>query len=225
MKGMRNEVLLYRGRKPTALEMKMKNIDTNPVIVIDETGSINSLKSDEISKRKFFVVVGALVSNPKSFKGIHTYFPKAKTETKYSKTTLRGKERIFEKLCLEDFTFTSIHKSRRNECLKNKRNQIITYIDLISRTIAANDPGIPHNILIDSPPINAANLLIDLCIDMYKGGSRIEWFEVRSSSRDYILQVHDFITGVVGDNVEGIKDSKHLYDMICNKGNFINPNK
>lgn len=55
----RDRILLYKGREPTSTEKEFKNMSRNPIIAVDETGSIGPLESNNTSERKFFTVVGA----------------------------------------------------------------------------------------------------------------------------------------------------------------------
>lgn len=123
---------------------------------------------------------------------------------------------IFEYLATQDFLFSEMHKSRRNACFQSK-NQIKTYIDMVAHVLRENEPDCLHDVLIDSPPVAASEELINLCEDLIEQGSKIEFFEVRPSANDWILQAHDFITGAVGDNVEGIGCKCDLYNMIKDK--------
>lgn len=88
---------------------------------------------------------------------------------------------------------------------------------MVSDVIRTLNPGKPHDIIIDSPPVNAVGCLIDIYYELRKEGFEIEWFEVRPSSGSHVLEVHDFITGAAGDFIEGIRDKESLYAMIQDK--------
>ncbi len=213
----KSRVLLYRGHQPTKFEMAAKRFSRNPVIVIDETGSMASLESDKDDKRKSFTVVGTLVSDSARFKETRKKFPDVYGEAKYSNTTLLEGEPIFEDLSVQDFVFSEIHRSRRNECFQTKKKRVNAYKEMVSRMMEIHDPGTPHNIIIDSPPVDAVDDLVKVCKERLDKGSDIEWFEVRPSVEDHILQVHDFVTGAVGDNIEGVSGKEKLYRMIEDK--------
>lgn len=57
-KGPKRIVQLYKGRDPTSMEIGSKNRRLNPVIAIDETGSVGPLASNDGSKRESFIIVG-----------------------------------------------------------------------------------------------------------------------------------------------------------------------
>lgn len=99
----------------------------------------------------------------------------------------------------------------------NKNDQINTYCEMVTHIITTLNPEVPHDIIIDSPPVDAIEGLIKLYNELCEDGFKIEWFEVRPSSEDHILQVHDFITGAVGDRVEGIIEKDDLYNIIKDK--------
>lgn len=104
-----------------------------------------------------------------------------------------------------------------NSCFRDTRSKVESYIDMVHDVLEENDSGILHDIVIDTPPVKATDGLIELYKDLVASKREVEWFEVRSSSEDYILQVHDFITGSAGDLVEEITDKATLYDKIEGK--------
>lgn len=211
-----HRLFLYRGRELTNNDRIIRNKNL-PTIIIDETGGIDLLASDEERKRSHFTVVGTLVTDTKRFKGTMDEFPHKNSELKYSSATLKERKPVFECLAAQDFTFSEVHKSRRNECFKSKKAQVKTYMDMVSEVLETNYPECPCDVMIDSPPVAALAELKQLCMNLIEGGNEIELFSVCPSSDEWSLQVHDFITGAVGDNVEGIKDRGNFYSMIEGK--------
>ncbi len=133
---------------------------------------------------------------------------------KYSNTSKNDCSPIFCELSVQDFTFSETHKSRRNECFRDVRSQVCTYNEMVWQVIDAVKPECAYDIIIDSSPVSAMDNLLWWYERRLEEGERIDWFEIRSSSESYLLQVHDFITGAVGDTVEGIGEKKDLYVTI-----------
>ena len=50
-----------------------------------------------------------------------------------------------------------------------------------------------------------------------RSGRRIRWYETARSASSPLLQVHDFITGVISDDVEGIEESVDLMGILRNR--------
>lgn len=154
--------------------------------------------------------------NYQRFKSTRKKFPKL-PKVKYSGITSQNGNSIFRDLKTQDFCFTETHISRKNARLLERDGRVNVYCEMVKKIIISLDPGMPHDIIIDSPPVNAIECLIKLYNELRGNGIVIEWFEVRPSSEDHILQVHDFITGAVGDVVEEIRDKERLYTMIQDK--------
>lgn len=208
---------LFRGKVPTKKGYQFRTYD-RPVMVFDESGSVGPLGSDEPDPRPVFTVVSTLVKDSNQFKKVVSAFPKKKKrEFKYANATMKDAEPVFERLMETDFTFSERHRSRRNETFKDADKAKEFYVGAISEMIDEGDPEVPFDVIIDEPPIEAGPELKALCRDKLKEGLEIEWFEVSRSSEEHALQVNDFITGAVGDNVNGIKGKEKLYVKISGR--------
>lgn len=208
-------VTLYRGNNPTPSQLRFRNMNL-PVIAVDETGDMGIPKPDSGDRRQSFTVVASLIWDRKEFVKAAEAFPKGK-RAKYNSMTLEECGPVFEILSTQRFIFSEVHRSRRNPCFRDTPSKVDAYVEMISQVILENDPGIPHDIVIDRPPVEALECLVDMCSDMVRNGREVVWFEIRSSSADHVLQVHDFVTGSAGDCVEGIADKMELYEVIEDK--------
>lgn len=205
---------LFRGKAPTKKDYQFRTYG-RPIMVFDESGSVGSLGSDEHDPRSVFTVVSTRTKDSNRFKEVVSAFPrKRKGEFKYAKATLKDAEPVFERLMETDFTFSERHRSRRNETFKDIEKAKEFYVGAISEMIDEGDPEVPFDVIIDEPPIKAGPELKAMCRDKLKEGLEIEWFEVSRSSEEHALQVNDFITGAVGDNLNGIKGKEKLYTKI-----------
>lgn len=91
------------------------------------------------------------------------------------------------------------------------------YVDMVSSVIDMLTPNRPYNVILDNPPLDVKKELMDISVKKFTEEGKIEWFEIKSSSGDQMLQIHDFITGVVGDVLENKKDATTLYNNIKDK--------
>lgn len=212
----RHSMSLYKGKK-LSNNGRIKRDWRLPVVIVDETGGINMLASNKAERRTHFTVVGTLVTDRKRFKATMNEFPRKDEELKYSGTTRKERKRIFEDLAAQDFLFSEVHKSRRNECFKDNKARVRTYVDMVSKVLDMNYSGCPCDVLIDSPPVAALEELEELCSNSINQGIEIHYFEVCPSSNEWALQIHDFITGAVGDDIEGITDRGNFYNTIKDK--------
>mgnify|MGYP000976666607 CR=1 FL=1 len=229
---------LFRGEAPRQKDIRFRT-HNRPIMVFDESGSTGPLGSDEPDPRSVFTVVSTLAEDSnqfkkvvsdltgrqweasscrrryETFKKVVSAFPrKKKGEFKYANATMKDAEPVFDRLTETDFTFSERHRSRRNETFKDIGKVKEFYVEAISEMIDEGNPKIPFDVIIDEPPIETGPELKALCRDKLKEGLEIEWFEVSRSSEEHALQVNDFITGAVGDNVNGIKGKEKLYAKI-----------
>ncbi|MDD2532074.1 MAG: hypothetical protein PHX42_00845 [Candidatus Methanomethylophilaceae archaeon] len=205
---------LFRGEAPKQKDIRFRT-HNRPIMVFDESGSTGPLGSDEPDPRSVFTVVSTLAEDSNQFKKVVSAFPrKKKGEFKYANATMKDAEPVFDRLTETDFTFSERHRSRRNETFKDADKAKEFYVGAISEMIDEGNPKIPFDVIIDEPPIETGPELKALCRDKLKEGLEIEWFEVSRSSEEHALQVNDFITGAVGDNVNGIKGKEKLYAKI-----------
>ncbi|NLL95313.1 MAG: hypothetical protein GX224_06150 [Thermoplasmatales archaeon] len=124
---------------------------------------------------------------------------------------------IIDELSEQDFTFSERHRSRRNQSFQTVEGARDFYVNAISEMIDVGAPNEPFDVLIDTPPLVASNELKKLCREKIDEGLEIEWFDVASSSGKHLLQVHDFVTGAVADNINGIGPKASLYKKIEKK--------
>lgn len=211
----------YRGREVNPKDRRYRTYN-RPVMVFDETGSMGYLKSGVQDDRPEFVIVSAIILDRESFANVSSLFPKKnRAGFKYSNATAKDVKPIVEKLSRIDFTFSEIHRSRRNEAFMSNKDRIEFYVQSISELMDFNDPHTPFDVLIDAPPVNAVPELELLCAEKFENGMELEWFEVKSSYGEKILQVHDFVTGLTGDYINGIEsDKSKTFDKIIEKRRF-----
>lgn len=207
---------LYRGRGPKPSDVMVRD-RKRKVLVFDETGSIGPIGSGDDDPRKDFVVVSSFVEDAVSMSSVREKFPKKRGEYKYKDATLKDALPIFDELVKQDFQFSERHRSRRNQSFHTVEGAKDFYLDAISEMIDEGAPNTPFDVLIDVPPMEASEKLADLCKKKIKEGKEIEWFDVVASNSDTLLQVHDFVTGVVGDNVNKIERKASLYEKIKHK--------
>ena len=84
--------------------------------------------------------------------------------------------------------------------------------DAVNKALDA-DQGHTLDVILDTPPVNIDPELVTFARHLGDVGEDIRWFETRQSASDQFLQIHDFITGVVSDHIEGL-DAHGLYDLI-----------
>lgn len=211
-----NTFSLYRSRIPRPSNVMLKSGDRR-VLVFDESGTMGPLKPGDGDPRKDFVVVASFVEDAVSMSSVSKRFPKKNTECKYSSTTVKESKPIFEELAKQDFEFTERHRSRRNQSFQTVEGARDFYVNAISEMIDEGASKEPFDVLIDTPPLVASEQLAELCKKKIDEGLKIEWFDVTSSSNSRLLQVHDFVTGAVADDVNGIKSKASLYRKIERK--------
>lgn len=205
---------LFRGRIPTHKDVWNRSFD-RPVMVFDESSSTGPLGSDESDPRPIFTLVSTYAEDQGRFKKVTSAFPKKrKGEFKYSDASLKDAKPIFKELLNTDFSFSERHRSRRNETFSNTDNVKEFYVGAISEMIDEGNPGVPFDVIIDEPPVEVGSELTSMCRSKLDDGMGIEWFEIKRSAEDHVLQVNDFITGAVGDHMNGITKKSELYDMI-----------
>ncbi len=59
------------------------------------------------------------------------------------------------------------------------------------------------DILIDNPPVDVDENIIEMVARMVENQRKIRWFAIGISSSSNHLKVHDFVTGTVSDMIEG----------------------
>lgn len=199
---------LLRGKKPKEHEIRFKKY-SEQVILIDESGTMAHSSEELPNGRNRFVVVASLVRDLNSFKKIWNHLPKkGGNEPKFTKLTRKDTIKAFDALSHVDFKFTEKSVSKLNDKLRDPQGKIDEYIKLVSESIDALEPYGELDIIIDRPPVKASKQLVDLCRMKIKEGMNIKWFEVKSSSGDHLLQVHDLITGITAADIERIENEK-----------------
>ena len=194
-------VLLLNGKVPSRSEVSARRLGNGPVdvIVIDES---NSFSSRGDVRRVHLTIVCTRTSDPKRMAESVRLIPVKKgVRSKYSNTRGSDRRRIIKRLDTPE---------------KKEGFYMGILADALSDALDL-DPNKETDVLIDSPPLDIDYKIMELGIREVRSGRRIRWYETARSASSPLLQVHDFITGVISDDVEGIEESVDLMGILRNR--------
>lgn len=210
-------VLLLHGRVPTKSEASARRYDGGKldVIVIDESNSFSS-KGD--GKREYLTIVCTRTSDPRKMVECLKFVPVRKgVRSKYSNTGDYDRLRIIRYLARQDIRIVERHRRIDCDALDSPEKKKRFYMGILADVLGDAldlDPDREMDVLIDLPPLDIKDMIEDLGIMEVESGRMIRWYETRPSASTPLLQVHDYIAGVVSDAVEGIDESVELMEML-----------
>lgn len=208
-------VQLYKGREPTRDEIATKELIGGSVniIVSDESNSFSggtrqnlTVVSTRIRNRRQFLRIGKMIRDENG------------NLRKYSGSRYEDASTIVEILSQQDITIVESHEPISDaKDAKSKKEMYIRNLKISINDAVDADPSILTDILIDSPPVDANREIEQYGRSLTQTGKNIGWFETGSSNGNVEIQIHDFITGTVGDNVEGIEKGRRLFEKHLHK--------
>ncbi len=213
-------VLLLNGRIPSRSEVSARRLGNNPVdvIVIDESNSFSS-KGD--GKRTHLTIVCTRTSDPKRMAESVKIIPVKKgVRSKYSNSRESDRRRVIKDLAGQDIRIVERHRRIDYDRLDTPEKKERFYMGILTDALGDAldlDPEKETDVLIDSPPLDIDDRIAELGIREVGSGRRIRWYETARSASSPLLQVHDFITGAVSDDVEGIGESSNLIGILRNR--------
>lgn len=209
-------VRLYRCRNPTQYELDSHYISwgTSDLLIVDESNSFSSKDDD---RRRHLTVVCCRVRDIGSFQKVAENLPVRKgVRTKYSNTRDPGRYKVLKAIAEQYVVIVESHRvighSVWESAEAKKRLYMRVLSDAVNKALDA-DQGHTLDVILDTPPVNIDPELVTFARHLGDVGEDIRWFETRQSASDQFLQIHDFITGVVSDHIEGL-DAHGLYDLI-----------
>ena len=213
-------VLLLNGKVPSRSEVSARRLGNGPVdvIVIDES---NSFSSRGDVRRVHLTIVCTRTSDPKRMAESVRLIPVKKgVRSKYSNTRGSDRRRIIKDLAGQDIHVVERHRRIDYDRLDTPEKKEGFYMGILADALSDAldlDPNKETDVLIDSPPLDIDYKIMELGIREVRSGRRVRWYETARSASSPLLQVHDFITGVISDDVEGIEESVDLMGILRNR--------
>ena len=205
-------VQIYKGRKPTRSELNYKKTSggSKEVIIVDESNSFSG------GSRLNLTVVSTRVRNRNQFLKLRTMVrDKDGKLRKYSGSRYEDASPIIEAIAHQDIIIVESHESISDA--KNAESRKEMYLRNVKASVndaVDTDPSKLTDVLIDSPPVDANKEIEQYGKSLTQTGKNIGWFETGSSNGNVEIQIHDFITGTIGDNIEDIEKGRRLFDKL-----------
>lgn len=210
-------VRLFRG-KEVKFGGKKQFSENYPIIAIDESGKMSRPKSK--NEKKYFTIVASKTKYRSKMGKISSSVTKNRGrggEVKYIQLKPEEADDVFSEIDELDFEYDYCKISRYSPVFLSKDKSSEYYINSVRTLVKKLNNGEKIDIIIDSPPTDITNDLIDLCKELMESGINIEWFEVVPSATNNILQTQDYITGSTGDIVNETKPKGNAENILPKK--------
>ena len=197
----------YRGQERQRTKREHRN--RNTTVVIDESGDLGE------GGTKKFTIVATVVKEIKDFEEISkmlTY--RSGNERKAANASDGLRERALVRIIDTNPDIYDISKSapKGKRTPEEKEDIYIRHIEELLEKVLASEDNRALDLLLDDSPIQGLDeeRFIQMCIDVAeRNGKKLDWVEMRPSATEKMLQVHDYITYVIGGDHENKDVPEH----------------
>ena len=208
-----HRLLLFRGRTPTRNEVaQMPYSLAQEIIVVDES---NSFSDDGKGIRENLAIVCARIRRKEGYSELFRFIPNG-GRMKYSQSDPDTRTAMMNEVSKLDITIVERHRYIDMNSLKTVDKKKAFYLGVLRSALEDAldlDDSTEVDVLIDNPPFPMDDLVIKMVSDFAKQSRRIRWFAVGISQANNYLKVHDYVTGTIADEIEGMKPEH--YDVIA----------